>query len=114
MFIGKGLGYDEYYMRKNFLLLSKLGHEGGVHNTYLILWVNTGVVGLLAFFSAVFSFIIQGYKKNKFAFASLVAILISINYEPWLSGSLNPYSSIFIILLVIFVYVKDDEEYEIV
>lgn len=109
MVLGRGLGYDEYYMRSNFDLLSRLGHEGGVHNTYLILWINTGIMGLLAFFTAVVSFIVESYKRNKFAFSSLVAVLISINYEPWLSGSLNPYTSIFIVLLVLFVYIDNDE-----
>ncbi|MFK8044718.1 MAG: O-antigen ligase family protein [Crocinitomicaceae bacterium] len=110
--LGNGLGYDEYFMKKNFKLLSYMGHEGGVHNTYLILWLNTGLLGLIAFFAAFFSFYSTAFKKNSYAFGAMLAILSSVTYEPWLSASLNPYTSISILLIVIFIYVKDEDEDE--
>ena len=107
MILGRGLGYDEYFMRQNFNYLSRLGHEGGVHNTYLILWLNTGLVGLIAFFTAFFSFFSQAFKKNNFALPTMVAILSSINYEPWLSGSLNPYTVVYVVLMTFYLYIDD-------
>ena len=104
LILGKGLGYDEYFMRKNFNTLSKLGHEGGVHNTYLILWLNTGLVGLILYFSAFFWLFIDAFKDNKYAFPTMVAVLTSISYEPWLSASLNPYTSIFLVIISLMLY----------
>jgi len=108
--LGKGLGYDEYYMKKNYRLLSNMGHQGGVHNTYLILWLNTGLLGLFAFFTALLSFYSTAFKRNAYAFGALLAILSSITYEPWLSASLNPYTSISFLLLGIFLYIKDEDD----
>jgi len=112
LLLGKGLGYDEYFMRNNFSFLSRQGHEGGVHNSYLILWLNTGLIGLILFFSAFFSFFIQAFKMNKFAFPTMVAVLSSISYEPWLSGSLNPYTVVYIVLMTFFLYIDFDKNEE--
>jgi hypothetical protein len=109
-FIGKGMGYDEHLMRSNYQYLSQLGHEGGVHNTYLIVWINTGLIGLIAFLGGLFSFFIQAAGKCIYAFPALIAVLISAYFEPWLSASLNPYTVIFLIILVLILKSKTDEE----
>ena len=45
-FLGKGFAYDEALFSKYEQELSVLGHQGNVHNSYLTLWLNTGVIGL--------------------------------------------------------------------
>src|SRR5690606_21275266 len=111
LFIGKGIGYDEYLMRENREFLSKAGHEGGVDNTYLIVWLNTGLIGLLAFLRGVFLLFIKGAKNNSYAFPALFAILLSINFEPWLAASLNPFTSMFLIIVTLLTAPIFNEEY---
>lgn len=100
-FIGKGMGYDEHLMRKNYEMLSKAGHEGGVHNTYLIIWLNTGLLGLIAFLRSLILIFIKGSRNNTYAFPAMFAIMLSINFEPWLAASLNPYTILFLIILTL-------------
>src|SRR5690606_33947912 len=99
-FIGRGFGYDEHLMRSNFNYLSRLGHEGGVHNTYLILWLNTGLIGLAMFLRGFFLNFISAAKKTTIALPVMFTVMFSIMFEPWLAASLNPYTSLFIIALI--------------
>lgn len=101
LFIGRGIAYDEYLMRSNREMLSKAGHEGGVHNTYLIMWLNTGLLGLLAFLRGFFLVFMRGAKYNSFAFPAMFAIMLSINFEPWLAASLNPFTILFLIIITL-------------
>lgn len=97
LLLGRGFGYDLKLMRSNFDTLSRLGHEGGVHNTYLILWLNTGLFGLLAYFRAFFLQFIRAAKNTKLALPIMLAIMVSIIFEPWLAASLNPFTILFLI-----------------
>lgn len=101
IFLGKGMAYDEYLMRSNFDYLSKLGHEGGVHNTYLIIWLNTGLVGLLAFLRGFILLFIKGSKNTPIAIPAMFAVMFSINFEPWLAASLNPFTILFLTLATV-------------
>lgn len=107
MFVGKGFGYDEVLMRTNFDYLSRLGHEGGVHNTYLILWLNTGLIGLLLFLRGFFLVFIKAAKRSPFAIPVMFAVMFSINFEPWLAASLNPFTIVFLTIATLLT----DEEF---
>lgn len=102
--LGKGIGYDEYLMRSNYKMLSMLGHEGGVHNTYLIIWLNTGLIGLISFFAGFLALFIRGRMLNSMSLPVMFAVMVSINFEPWLASSLNPFTMIFLIILTLLVY----------
>ena len=93
-------------MGKNFQLLSRMGHQGGVHNTYLTFWLDVGIVGLLIFLRSLFLIFIKAWKRTPLAPAILFSVLFSILYESWLAGSLNPYT---ILLLIILTIVSEDE-----
>lgn len=101
VFFGKGFAYDENLMRSNFDFLSRQGHEGGVHNTYLIIWLNTGLIGLLAFLRGFILIFIKASKKSTLAIPAMFTIMFSINFEPWLAASLNPFTILFLILVTI-------------
>jgi O-antigen ligase len=100
-FIGRGIGFDEDLMRKNKFTLSRAGHEGGVHNTYLIIWLNTGLLGLLAFLRGFFILFIKAAKSNTYAFPAMFAVMVSINFEPWLAASLNPFTILFLLVVTL-------------
>jgi hypothetical protein len=100
-YLGRGFSYDEHLMRANFDFLSRKGHEGGVHNTYLILWLNTGLIGLILYFRAFFLSFIQAARRSKFAFPAMFGVMFTIIFEPWLASSLNPFTSIFLMIIVV-------------
>ncbi len=116
-YLGRGFGYDEHLMRSNFDLLSRKGHEGGVHNTYLILWLNTGLIGLILYFRAFFLHFIKAAKRTHFAFPAMFAVMFTIIFEPWLAASLNPFTTLFLTIIVVlsqecFYVAPEDEKVE--
>ncbi len=108
-FIGRGFGYDEFTMRANYHLLSKLGTQGGVHSSYLSLWMDFGLVGLLIYFRSFFLVFIRAIKLNRLAFSIMYAVLFSAAFEGLFIGSLNPQM---IILLMIITLLNDSDFYE--
>ncbi len=97
--LGKGFSYDEYIFWEHHIELSKLGHQGGVHSTYLALWLNTGLVGLVLYFVAFFIVMFKASVKSYLTFPVLYALLFSITFEAWLMGSLNPFNIMFLFVM---------------
>lgn len=102
-FIGGGFGHDENIMRANYSWLERKGHNGGVHNSYLSIWFDSGIVGLVFYFVGLLTGIFRSIKKSYISIAFLIAFLFNITYESWLVGSLNPFTILFIIILTIFI-----------
>lgn len=103
---GGGFGTDERVMYKYHEYLNSMGHQGGIHNSYLTLWFNTGIVGLILYFRG---FLLLFFKSNKrvvFSFAIMFSVLFSVLYESWLVGSLNPFT---IVLLIIATIISEEE-----
>ncbi len=99
-YLGRGFAYDEYYfgLDENQNYLNWMGHQGGVHNTYLSLWMNTGIIGfVLHFLAFVYSFY-KGATNSFMSYPIMYAILFSITYESWLMASLNPFTIQFLII----------------
>ncbi|MFH1004716.1 MAG: O-antigen ligase family protein [Bacteroidota bacterium] len=95
-FIGKGFYYDEFvfYQSKESDILSLLltGHQGGVHNSFLSLWLCTGFIGLLLYFSGFILAFVKASQNFRIAFPLMMAILFSANFESWMMASLNPFT----------------------
>jgi O-antigen ligase len=103
-FIGNGFSFTEYLYRLNYEYLSMLGHQGSAHNTYLTLWLDVGLVGLIAFLIAIFLTFYKASKFSPLAFPILYSILFSNNYESWLTASLNPFTiQLLFVLTLIFI-----------
>ena len=105
-FFGGGFATDETVMRRYYRYLERMGHQGGVHNSYLSMWFNVGIVGLIIYFRSFVLLFIKAAKQTRTAMAVLFATLFSINYESWLVGSLNPYT---IMLLIIMTVISEPE-----
>ncbi len=101
-FVGGGFGHDEHIMRPNYYWMAKLGHQGGVHNSYLSMWFDAGIVGLVLYMMALVSLVFKAMKKNYLVLAFAISVLFNITYESWLVASLNPFTVIFLIILTIF------------
>jgi O-antigen ligase len=104
--LGGGFGNDEYIMRQYYPYLRSMGHHGGVHNSYLTMWFNTGIIGVLLFFRSYFLIFLKAVKHAPFAFAVMFSSMFSVLYESWLTGSLNPFT---IILLSIITVLTEEE-----
>lgn len=98
---GGGFANDERIMRKHRLYLEKMGHQGGVHNSYLSFWFDVGIVGLIIFFRSFILVFIKASKLVPMSIGVLFAVLFSITYESWLVSSLNPFTIILVIILTI-------------
>lgn len=103
---GGGFGNDEFIMRQHYPYLRTMGHHGGVHNSYLTMWFNVGIVGILIFFRSFLLIFAKAVKSAPYAFAIMFSVMFSVLYESWITGSLNPFT---IILLCILTVLSEDE-----
>ena len=103
---GGGFANDERVMRKHRLYLERMGHQGGVHNSYLSFWFDVGAVGLALYLRSFILAFIKSSKMVPMSLGVMFAVLFSITYESWLVSSLNPYT---IVLLIILTVVSEEE-----
>ncbi len=103
---GGGFANDEALMKYYRLYLERMGHQGGVHNSYLSFWLNVGLVGLVIFLRSFFLLFFKAGKLVPMSLAVMFSVLFSIMYESWLVGSLNPYT---IVMLMIMTVLSEDE-----
>jgi len=101
-FFGRGFGYDELLYRANYQELSIRGHQGNAHNSYLTIWLNTGIIGLFLFMTGFLLAFFKGTKNTVIALPIMFAVLFSANFESWAAGSLNPITfQLWLILTII-------------
>jgi O-antigen ligase len=81
--------------------LNDLGHQGNVHNSYLTLWLNTGIIGLFLFARGFLLSFIKASKNTRIAFPVMFTVLFSANFESWMTASLNPITIQLLIILTI-------------
>lgn len=98
---GAGFENEQVIMVRAYKELSRLGHEGGAHNSYLTFWLNVGIVGLILYFRSFLLIFIKASKNTSIALAVLFAVLFSALYESWLTASLNPYTILLLVMLTI-------------
>lgn len=103
-FLGRGFAYDEWYFYANRHWLSALGHQGGVHNSWLALWMNTGLIGLILFAVGFIKTFVRAMHHSKLAFPILFAVIFSASFEAWIMGSLNPFHIILILVLNLIIH----------
>ena len=107
--LGSGFAFDEYYFDLHQEGLQKLGHQGGVHNMYLAVWLNTGVIGLICFLYAFFKTVAKASIHSKLTLPIMFSFLFSLTFEGWLMGSLHPYNIGFILTFVILMHQSTNE-----
>jgi hypothetical protein len=98
---GYGIGYTEDFFTEQGEELAKKGHVGSVHNSFLWVWLDTGLFGLLTYLWGWGKWFFNTYKYSFLAIPIGVAVLFSTNVESWLMGSLNHVTIQFIILLTL-------------
>jgi len=102
--LGRGFAYEEMWFEANKNWLNNLGHQGGIHNTYLALWMNTGLVGLLLYLYGFFRTFFVAAQKNYYAVPTMFAIMFSMTFEAWFQASLNPFTIIALLIITLLQY----------
>ena len=100
-FLGGGFGFTEYIFKEYYHYLSQLGHQGNAHNSYLTLWLDTGLVGVTLFFVGIIRTIVSSLKRSTYTLPVFYAVLFSANFESWLAASLNPFTCLLLITLTL-------------
>lgn len=100
LWLGGGFAYEElmFIELREFLITTE--HQGGLHNSYLTLIMNTGIVG----FSLLLGFLVLVISRIKPAFLAIpfmVTALISANFESWLAASLNAFTIHFFLIIIV-------------
>lgn len=95
--IGNGFAYNEYLFTEYADTLSALGHQGGTHNAYLSIWLDTGLIGLLFFVGAWVLLFWKTSRVSDIALPFALAVAFSSYFEGWLASSLNHVTIIAII-----------------
>lgn len=101
--IGRGFAFDELVFSDDYrdvIFTERGGHQGGIHNGYLGLALNTGYLGLALYLLFVAVFV---YRTRQWvAVAPLIAAgAWSSIVEGWVTASLNAYTLLFYIELLI-------------
>jgi len=98
-YAGGGIGYTDYIYTLHGAELSRLGHQGNAHSSYLTLWLDTGIIGLGLFVFGLLMNIINAVANSRYTLPIVFAILFTTYFESWLAGTLSPFISTFLILL---------------
>jgi hypothetical protein len=97
--MGKGFGYTEYLMKLHAHEFLRTEHQGNVHNSYLTMWLDTGLIGLIAFCYGWFKNFIRAAHNSSLVWALLFGLILSTTVESWLAASLNPFTIQLVIIL---------------
>ena len=103
----KGFTYNEHILAQYADYFIAKGHQGNVHNSWLTMWLDTGLVGLVLF---CIGWLVNFFRASRFTpmvWALLFGLLLSASVESWLVASLNPFT----IVLVIILTLLDDENF---
>jgi O-antigen ligase len=109
---GKGFSYDEHTFEVNQDWLNDLGHQGAVHNTYLALWLNTGIIGLIFWLFGFIKNFITASKNSHFALPVMYALMFSITFESWLMSSLNAFTIYYLLIITFLLKIEPVAEEE--
>lgn len=108
--LGRGFAYNEYIFGGSFgRMLSDLGHQGGTHNTYLSIWLDTGLIGLIFFVGGWLVVFFKSSLNSPLAFPIGLTVAFMTFFESWLAASLNAFTIIFLIVVSILLILKPND-----
>ncbi len=105
--MGMGYTWDDLLFAELPYEIYITGHYGGVHNSFLVLLLNTGIVGLILFMMFFFR-LISNLKTAKNYIPFFVSILLSAAFESWLSAALNFLNTMFLIIFLVAKLAEDE------
>ncbi len=110
--LGQGFAYTEWLYHLNYDMLSRLGHLGNAHNSFLTFWLDTGIIGVALFLIGFILLFLRLSKVSQTALPLMYAILFSANFESWLTASLNPNTIVVLLAISIMLFEIEPERPE--
>lgn len=107
MLFGKGWVYDEYIFKIHASELEKLNHQGGVHNSFLGIWLNTGLIGLGLFLIGIVRLFMKASSVNRIAIPAFFSFCTTAFFEPWMQSSLTITSVMMVMFLTIVIFAPE-------
>jgi O-antigen ligase len=95
---GRGIGYEGWLFFQYNAYLYTLGHIGNSHNSWLAMWLNTGLVGLLLFLYALIYRFVKAAVHSPYSLPLMYSVIFSATFEAWLVGSLNPHTPLVLLI----------------
>lgn len=97
---GGGFAFEEltFFQLRDFFVTTE--HQGGMHNSYLTLIMNTGFVGF-ALFLGFLIVVLSRVKPAYLGLPFLITSLLSANFESWLAASLNAFTIHFFLIVML-------------
>jgi len=96
--IGKGINYEIWIFDQHKMYLYRFGPIGNSHNSWLAMWLNTGLVGLVMYASAFIYRFVKVAGSSPYVLPLMYCVLFSATFEAWLVGSLNPYTPMLLLM----------------
>lgn len=110
---GRGFYFEEWLFKFQMPFhLWATGHQGGVHNSYLVLLLNTGLIGL-GLFLYFFTRLTMSIKNKKYLIPFLPAMASSAMFESWLATSLTSFIFLFMVSLMLYLPDSDNREFQL-
>jgi O-antigen ligase len=97
--LGHGIGYEVYFFQTYGQDLFFKYHVGNTHNSWLALWLNTGIIGLLLYAGGLIYRFVSFASRSVYAIPMLYSVMFSATFESWLAGVLSPYILLMLITL---------------
>lgn len=102
--MGKGFGYTEYFFEINRNYFYYVNHQGNMHNSYLTFIMDIGIIGLFFWIMLILKCITMiPYNARFLLIPFLLAVLVSSNFESWLTSSLNSYTIYFFLCFALLI-----------
>ena len=98
-YFGRGFYSTELLFTKYRMQLSVLGHQGNAHNSFLTLWYDTGLLGVILLIIGFISLFLKLEKALYVGIPAMFTIFFLAFFESWLAGSLNPFTPMMLLLL---------------
>lgn len=109
-----GFSYNEHILSQYRDYFEQHGHQGNVHNSWLTMWMDTGLIGLILFSVGWLINFIRASRFSPLVWAVFFGLLLSTTVESWLIASLNPFTIVLVIILSMMGNERFYEEQEIV
>jgi O-antigen ligase len=93
--LGHGFSFEEYsnWDKAYVKILPMLIHNyGNVHNSYLTIWLNTGLLGLLAYLIGLITYVVKHQFNSRRLVPFIFATIFMAFFESFMVASLNPYT----------------------
>jgi O-antigen ligase len=99
--LGHGVGYEPYFFKTYAPELLIYYRIGNAHNSWLALWLNTGIIGLVLYTAGLLYRFLSLAGKSVYVIPLLYSILFSATFESWLAGVLSPYLLLMLIIITV-------------